>query len=158
MALARAHDLTLPNLSEGGAKTDRSTTLPALVRTIIAPYTAEGHTLVTIEGPDVPVGSGAVMSIALLLHEIATNAAKYGALSSQDGYLDVSWCVAKDELQLKWQERGGPPVNGQPESEGFGTLLARLTVTGQLAGKISYDWNQEGLTVNLSAPLERLAK
>ena len=96
------------------------------------------------------------MSIALLLHEIATNAAKYGALSSQSGHVDVSWLVWNDELLLAWREHGGPALNGQPEHEGFGSLLARLTVTGQLAGKISRDWNREGLTVNLSVPLERL--
>jgi len=81
------------------------------------------------------------MSIALLLHEIATNAAKYGALSSPNGRVDVHWSVEKDELLLAWRERGGPPLGGLPDTEGFGSLLARLTVTGQLAGKISRDWN-----------------
>jgi two-component system CheB/CheR fusion protein len=103
-----------------------------------------------------PVSGSAVMSIALLLHEIATNAAKYGALSSQNGRVDVRWSVDKDELVLAWRERGGPPLSGQPDTEGFGSLLARLTVTGQLAGNISRDWNPEGLTVNLSVPLANL--
>ena len=57
---------------------------------------------------------------------------------------------------LTWREHGGPPINGEPENEGFGSLLARLTVMGQLGGNICYDWNQEGLTVKLSAPLEHL--
>ena len=56
------------------------------------------------------------MSMALLLHEIATNAAKYGALSSQNGRVDVSWLVEKDELVLTWRERGGPALNGQPDT------------------------------------------
>jgi two-component system CheB/CheR fusion protein len=53
--------------------------------------------------------------------------------------------MTKDELLLTWRERGGPPIDGEPENEGFGSLLARLTVTGQLRGNICHDWNQEGL-------------
>jgi two-component system, chemotaxis family, CheB/CheR fusion protein len=98
------------------------------------------------------------LSMALLLHEIATNAAKYGALSFPSGHIDVSWSVQQDELLLTWRERGGPTVNGQPENEGFGSFLSRMTVTGQLGGKISYDWKPEGLTMYLSAPLDRLVK
>ena len=97
------------------------------------------------------------MGLALLLHEMATNAAKYGALTWETGQVEVSWRVAEDELLLTWREHGGPPVNGQPEHEGFGSVLSRLTVTGQLGGKISRDWNHEGLIINLSAPLARLA-
>jgi len=84
--------------------------------------------------------------------------AKYGALSSPSGHIDVSWSVQQDELLLTWRERGGPTVNGQPENEGFGSFLSRMTVTGQLGGKISYDWKPEGLTMYLSAPLDRLVK
>ena len=155
-ALARAHDLTLPNIAKGEESRDRATTLPALVRTIVSPYVTEMDARVTISGPDVPISGSAVMSMALLLHEISTNAAKYGALSSQSGHVDVSWLAWNDELLLAWREHGGPALNGQPEHEGFGSLLARLTVTGQLAGKITRDWNQEGLTVTLSARLECL--
>ena len=156
VALARAHDLTLPDITNAERKLDRATTLPTLVRTILAPYLTQDYASVIINGPDVPIRGKAVMSIALLLHEMATNAAKYGALSSQSGRVEVSWSVRQDELLLIWREHGGPPVNGQPESEGFGSLLARLTATGQLGGNICHDWNQEGLTVKLSAPLEHL--
>jgi two-component sensor histidine kinase len=152
-ALARAHDLTLPNVAKGEENRDRATTLPAL-QTIVSPYVTEMDARVTISGPDVPISGSAVMSMALLLHEIATNAAKYGALSSQSGHVDVSWLLWNDELLLAWREQGGALLNGQPEHEGFGSLLARLTVTSQLAGKITRDWNPEGLTVNLSARLE----
>ena len=155
-ALARAHDLTLPNIAKGEESRDRATTLAALVRTIVSPYVTEMDARVTISGPDVSISGSAVMSMALLLHEISTNAAEYGALSSQSGRVDVSWSLWNDELLLAWREHGGPALNGQPEHEGFGSLLARLTVTGQLAGKITRDWNQEGLTVTLSARLECL--
>jgi PAS domain S-box-containing protein len=157
-ALAHAQDLTLPDLAGGRESPGRTTTLPALIRTIVAPYLAQDYASVTLNGPDVPINGKAAMGTALLLHEIATNAAKYGALSSQGGRIAVSWSVRQDELFLTWQERGGPPVDRKPETEGFGSLLARLTVTSQLGGKISRDWDREGLTVTLSAPLERLLK
>ena len=156
VALARAHDLTLPGLTAGRVECDRMTTLSALVRTIVLPYVAEEDARVTIHGPDVSISGNAVMNVALLLHEIATNAAKYGALSSQSGRVDVSWLVSNGDLFLTWREHDGPWLNGQPEHEGFGSLLARLTVTGQLGGKITHDWNREGLTVNLLARLEYL--
>ena len=156
VALARAHDLTLPDITNAERKLDRATTLPTLVRTILAPYLTQDYASVIIDGPDVPIRGKAVTSIALLLHEMATNAAKYGALSSQSGRVELSWSVRQDELLLIWRERGGPPLKEQPENEGFGSLLARLTVTGQLGGNICHDWNQEGLTVKLSAPLEHL--
>jgi two-component system, chemotaxis family, CheB/CheR fusion protein len=81
-----------------------------------------------------------------------------GHCRRRSGRVDVSWSVGKDELLLAWREYGGPSLDGQPENEGFGSLLARLTVTGQLAGTITRSWNREGLTVSLSAPLERLTQ
>ena len=157
-ALARAHELTLPDLTEIRDKSDRTTSLTALVRTIVAPYLSEDDARVAINGPEVPISGSAVMSMALLLHETATNAAKYGALSSQHGHVDVSWLVWNEQLLLAWREHGGPTLEGQSDHEGFGSLLTRLTVTGQLGGKISRDWNQEGLTVNLTVRLESLMR
>jgi PAS domain S-box-containing protein len=156
VALGRAHDLTLPNITGGAKHFDRATTLPDLAQTILAPYRTDGS--LTIHGPDVLVSGKPAMSIALLLHELATNAAKYGALTSEAGRVELRWRVSEHELLLTWRERGGPPVTGRPETEGFGSLLARRTATGQLHGKISHDWNEEGLTVNLSAPVDRLVE
>jgi PAS domain S-box-containing protein len=156
-ALARAHSLTLAH-SSGDERQDQPANLQNLIETITAPYLEQDRAAVTISGPDVPVGGKPAMSMALLLHETATNAAKYGALSSPSGHVDVSWSVQGEQLLLTWRERGGPPVNGLPEHEGFGSFLARLTATGQLGGKISHEWAREGLTVTLSAPLERLTR
>jgi two-component system CheB/CheR fusion protein len=102
-ALARAHDLTLPDLTGGGEKSGQATSLPALVRTIVSRYVIQEDARVIIEGPDVPIGGNAVTGIALLLHEIATDAAKYGALSTESGHVNVSWSVWKDELLLAWR-------------------------------------------------------
>jgi PAS domain S-box-containing protein len=156
-ALGRAHDLTLADIAKGEGKLDRAASLSDLVQTIMAPYVTTGdHASVVANGPSVPVRGKAVTGMALLLHEMATNAAKYGALSSQRGHIDVNWSIRRGELLLTWRETGGPPVNGQPEHEGFGTFLARLTVTGQFSGSFSRHWNKEGLTVKMSVPLESL--
>jgi two-component system CheB/CheR fusion protein len=104
----------------------------------------------------VPIGAGAVTSMALLLHELATNAIKHGALSLPTGRVDLGCSVEQDELLLRWQERGGPPLDGPAMSEGFGSVLAHRTVTGQFGGRIDRDWRPEGLIVHLSLPLERL--
>jgi len=141
-ALARANELTLPDFTEGREKSDRATTFPSLVKKMIAPYVDEVDGRITIGGPDVPIRGNAVTGLALVLHETVTNAAKYGALSIESGHVNVGWSVELGELVLAWQERDGPRLSGPPEKDGFGTLLARLTVTGQLAGSISRDWNE----------------
>jgi hypothetical protein len=79
------------------------------------------------------------------------------ALSSATGRVDFHWSVAADELLLTWQEQGGPPLDGSPQDEGFGSLLARGTVEGQLGGRIFRDWRPEGLLIRLSVHLNVLA-
>lgn len=157
-SLARAHALTLPDLDDDEPRSgQKATTLADLVQTILGPCVTEDHGSVVIQGPEVTICGAAVTSMALFLHEMLTNAAKYGSLSSEDGLVDVSWTLRDGELLLTWRERGGPVVRSPPESEGFGASLIRLTVTGQLGGRISHGWDSEGLTVNLSVPVERLS-
>lgn len=156
VALAHAHELTLPSSAPGREQLNRTATLHDLVQAIVAPYLSEGHSKIHIIGPDVLVGRNTATSMGLLLHEMATNAAKFGALSCPGGQVDVSWSISKEELSLTWKERSGPPVSKVPEKEGFGSVLTRLTVNGQLGGRVSRDWNKEGLTVNLSAPMAGL--
>jgi PAS domain S-box-containing protein len=165
VALAHAHDLTLPditnaerNFTNAERNFGRATTLLELARTILAPYETEGGGPVSISGPDVPIAGKAAMGVALLLHEMATNAAKYGALTRETGRVDIGWRIAGDELKFEWRERGGPPIERRPDNEGFGSLLARLTVTDRLNGTISHDWSPEGLTISLSAPLAQLVE
>jgi PAS domain S-box-containing protein len=158
-ALTRAHELTRPGLIDTAEKSSRDTTLHALVRAIFAPYDdPKGHERVIVNGSDVPIGEGAVTSLAMLLHEFATNAAKYGALASPSGCVRIECSAEKDELALTWNERGGPPVRGEPEGEGFGSLLAQRIVSGQFGGRLSRDWKPEGLTMHLSVPMENLTK
>jgi PAS domain S-box-containing protein len=158
-ALARAHQLTLPDFKTGGARADAPTTLDALLHAIFAPFVdgeAGNDSRVVIAGPEVPVGGSALTSIALLLHEFATNAAKYGGLSFPSGGVHVEWTIADGELMLTWSERGGPSIDEEPASIGFGGQLAQ-GMTAQLGAGISREWLPEGLVIRLTAPLERLA-
>lgn len=156
-ALARAHALTLsfPSAASG----EHPATLHALIKTIVSPYenrTAEGR--VTVAGADVPLSQASMTSLALLLHEFATNAAKYGALSTEEGRIDVRCEAADDTFVLQWNERGGPPPSDQVGVGGFGGLLIRTAIEGQLGGAISRAWPPEGLEIRLSLALDQLSK
>jgi two-component system CheB/CheR fusion protein len=160
-ALASAHMLVLQERAGGGRKTASTrATLEELVRAVLAPYIDpsrnEGDPRVEIDGPEVAVRGDAATSLALVIHELATNAAKYGALSIAGGHLHISWSTANGRLSLTWTEAGGPPVSGPPSHEGFGSVLARRSVQGQLSGDMVFHWNPDGLVVVLSAPMERL--
>jgi PAS domain S-box-containing protein len=158
-ALASAHALTLPVTSEGSKRIEQSTTLHALIRKILSPYegrTDDGKARVAISGPDIRLAGGLVTTFALLLHEFATNAAKYGALSTFAGHVGIACSEGDGQFAMTWQERGGPRIDGRTDSEGFGTMLARATVKNQLRGEISRDWKAEGLTIRLSVSKDRV--
>jgi PAS domain S-box-containing protein len=157
-ALARAHALTLSTTSDPDRAAERQTTLHALIGAIAAPYDdgpAGVGARIAVIGLDVPITGRAMTSLALLLHEFATNAVKYGALSTPTGRVDVACSEQEDAFCLLWTERGGPPIGDQSITEGFGSLLARLTVT-QLGGELSRDWRPEGLAIRLSVRRDRL--
>ena len=125
---------------------------------IVSPY-AIGHDheeRVIVTGCDVPIGGSAATGLALLLHEFATNAAKFGALSSPGGHIEVDCSVENAELRLTWAEHGGPALDGPAASEGFGSLLAQSVVTKQFAGQIARAWEPQGLILRLTLAMERL--
>ena len=158
-ALTYAHELMLPGLRDTGESASQNTTLHGLIRAIVAPYVggrSPGREGVVVAGPDWPIGGNAITNAALVLHELATNAAKYGALSSPEGVVSVDSSTDNDMLSLTWKERGGPALASEPSSEGFGSLLTRTIVQGQLGGQLSKTFEPEGLTVHLSVPLDRL--
>ena len=100
----------------------------------------------------------AVTNFALLLHEFATNAAKYGALSVPDGHIEIVSSQADNKILLTWHERGGPRIDRRVDHEGFGSILARMTVTGQFDGTIERDWQPDGLCISLSLDRARLTQ
>jgi PAS domain S-box-containing protein len=153
-ALARAHALTF---SHGfGQAAPEPTTLQSLVRTIVAPFDEAGQSRIVQSGIDARVSGSAVTSLALLLHEFATNAAKYGALSADTGSIKVVFAEQGDSIVIHWTERSGPPVTAPSGSLGFGDVLSRIAVFDQLGGAIVRDWRHEGLSIRLSVPRSRL--
>ena len=93
----------------------------------------------------------------MLLHEFATNATKYGALSTAAGRVAIDCSEDDDRFTLTWSERGGPPVERQSNGEGFGALSICATIKDRLSGEISRDWRPEGLTIRLSVAKDRLS-
>jgi PAS domain S-box-containing protein len=160
-ALAAAHDLILPSFSGDAIGLAEPIGLELLLRRILSPYIevpsdCSGARLI-LDGPSVPLGTRAVTTFALILHELATNAAKYGALSAEEGNLRITWECVDDVLMLKWEESGGPALRGPPKSEGFGTVISNHSVREQFGGTISHKWEVKGLSVELSVPRERLS-
>ena len=160
-ALASAHTLVSPKLSDVGSKAQVSN-IETLAAAIMRPHEAapEEAARFTLEGPEVPCGGRATTALALALHELATNALKYGALSSSAGRVAISWAIDDGWLALRWAERGGPAVVSAPapQSASFGTTLVRSTIVAQFGGELHYDWRPEGVEVTMRLPLERLAE
>jgi PAS domain S-box-containing protein len=156
-ALLRAKELIRPGIMGTEHVASERTTVDALVRTILQPYD-DGNSpeRISASGPDVAVGAAAVTSLALALHESATNAVKYGALSEPNGAIRIKWETRDDHFHLEWEETGGPAIVVPPKAEGFGSILTEQSVTNQLGGEIAYDWRHSGLKLTLTIPLDRL--
>ena len=154
-ALGRAHDLVRPLPGGQG----RAALLGDLLSVLLAPYddlgAFSGRIRVAVER--MGVGTAAATSLALVIHELATNSLKYGALSSGTGTLDVSTTSSDSALELVWMERGGPEVTAPVSADGFGSKLVHRSVSRQLGGSIDYDWSPGGLIVTLKLDRERLA-
>jgi two-component sensor histidine kinase len=131
--------------------------MDALVRTVLQPYEDGSPARIILNGTRCACWGKGVTGLALALHETATNAVKYGALSRPSGSVRVTWGASGDDLHLEWDETGGPLIDGAPLARGFGSILTEHTVTGELAGKIEHDWRRNGLRLKISVPLERLA-
>jgi two-component sensor histidine kinase len=150
-ALALANALVRRTFGPEGAAD--SADLGDIVRTVLRPHERPGEkSRFVIEGPPVRLGEHSVNGIALVLHEFATNAAKYGALQNDAGAVAVTWRKADGRLVLDWTERGGPPVKGAPERTGFGAKLTHATVVEQFDGSLTYDWDAGGLKAVMSLP------
>ena len=156
-ALARAHALTFAHgVVESSSQ---PATLQSLIQTIVAPFDgarSDAPARISVSGIDLPVSGGAVSSVALLLHEFATNAAKYGSLSTHDGTIEVVCSRDGENVALSWTERGGPPVLGPAGPEGFGAVLSHIAVNKQLGGEIERIWRPDGLCIRLVVPLSRI--
>ena len=120
----------------------------ALLQTIVAPYEAAGR--ISITGPDIAVGGAGVTNLALILHELATNAAKYGALSVMEGRLTIETSATDKDFLIAWEETGGPPAAAE-RTQGFGSRLER-GLSAALGARLERSWRPQGLFVHLRAP------
>lgn len=143
-ALARVH--TVLSLSRW-----QGADLAGLVNEELAPYQSAGSGKISTSGPTVSLQPTTAQTIALVLHELATNAAKYGALSSKGGAISLTWEIKEGGLMMRWRESGGPRAS-MPTRKGFGTKIIVNSVEQQLGGKVSLDWQPEGLCCTLFAP------
>lgn len=156
-ALARAHEFVRPH-SDASRQTSKTVTLHALVAEILSPYPAHEEGRIAIAGDDVGVDDRSATPLALLIHELATNATKYGALSDERGRVDLTTRSEGEELVLEWREADGPTLPGVPDRAGFGTVLSELSIQGQLGGQLTRDWREDGLRVIVRVPAENLRR
>lgn len=156
-ALGRAHEFVRPH-SEQSRPMVQSESLLGIFRDILSPYPAMGEGRIAITGEDLRVDDRGATPIALLIHELATNAVKYGALATDTGTIDLIIAREGDECAITWTERGGPALSGGPDRTGFGTQLTEMSVVSQLGGTLDRNWNPAGLEVAVRVPLRALAR
>jgi PAS domain S-box-containing protein len=141
-ALANVHSLFVETRWIGAE-------ISAIATQELAPYCEENQGRVSIDGPPTLLEPTVAQAIAVTLHELATNAAKYGSLSDAKGHIDLKWQHKTDgQLILRWTETGGPAVQ-KPTHQGFGSRVIERMI-GQLRGKVQFDWLQEGLVCEIS--------
>lgn len=150
-ALGRAHDCVRPGAGPGAG------TVHTLLATLLTPYADVAEGRIRVSGEEADVGPQCATALALILHEAATNSAKYGALSSADGRVEVTTTREGDaDFRITWAERGGPKV-ALPERSGFGTLMADRAAL-QLGGRLTRAWDAGGMRLDLALPREELGR
>lgn len=122
-----------------------------LLKRVLRPHERSSSVL---EGPPLALGEQAVNHLALIFHELATNASKYGALSQEDGSTTVAWSMEGDRVRMEWTESGAFDVQA-PETSGFGTRLVETTIE-RIGGTIERDWRPHGLQVSIELPVSSL--
>ena len=153
-ALGRAHDLVRPLPGEQG----KAALLGDLLAVLLAPYDDTGafSGRVRVAVPRMGVGERTASTLAMVVHELATNSVKHGALSSEAGALDISSRTEGDDVFLVWAETGGPSMKDQPAMRGFGSNMISRSVSSQLGGSLDYDWQPAGLVATLRMRKSRL--
>jgi PAS domain S-box-containing protein len=155
-ALAKAHQLTIP--SDSFHDFGKGAILQALIETIIAPYQNGSGQLsrIQVKCCNAAIADDAVTSFALLINELATNAAKYGSLSTPEGRVEISCSEHDGRFIIDWQEIGGPAIATPIAAEGFGSRLVKATVEGRFNGSIRREWKPEGLAIFVSIDADRI--
>ena len=154
-ALGRAHEFARPHSKMSSPKVPVGS-LRGLISQIVEPYQFSHIDRIVITGDDVAIDDRGATPVALVIHELATNAAKYGALLTEKGQVTIAITRVGDDLTINWIERNGPYLAGAPAVTGFGTKLAELSVERQLGGTIEHLWAHEGLQVTIGLKCLRL--
>ena len=154
IALGEAHELVRPTLLNEG----KTAKLGELLAVLLCAYDDKGRIgdRIEVRVPDMLVGEGSITTLALVVHELATNSLKYGALSLASGRLTVSCTDEGDECSIVWKETGGPPVAAVRGQPGFGSQLVHRSIVRQLGGSITFDWAPAGVVVTLRVSKARL--
>ncbi|GAA4221337.1 two-component sensor histidine kinase [Sagittula marina] len=157
-ALNAAHSMIVPVVEASDTKPDaEGAQIDGLLEKLLAPYS--GAARLDLSGPDVWIGPKAAVYLALTVHELATNAAKYGALSVEGGHLCVQWQVKNERLEIDWTETGQCWEDvTQTKGSGFGSQLLSISVEAQLSGTIVTDVTPDTFSHHISLPMERLAR
>jgi two-component sensor histidine kinase len=148
LALSRAHDVLTRQSWQGAS-------LREVVDRALEPFQT-GNGRIRVDGPDVRLSPKQALALSMALHELATNAAKYGALSNDTGSVEVVWGVALNggaELQLTWTESGGPPVV-PPTRTGFGSRLIQRSLAQDLGGATSIEYRPQGIISVIKTTVE----
>lgn len=146
LALGRAHDFVRPH-SDASRPATSQDSLAGMLKELLSAYIER----IVIDGADISIDDRSATPLALVFHELATNAAKYGALSVPEGSVRVKCDTDADQVVLRWIEQGGPAATA-PTKQGFGTKLMQLTIGAQLGGSAKHSWTPEGLHVTLKLP------
>ena len=154
ITLGRVQDLVRP--TSGQEK--RAVLMADLLTILLAPYDGLGDSRrIRVASPKINVGEASSTSLALVIHELATNSAKYGALSVATGLLDVTCADDDGEVVIVWTERGGPTVAAPEKPPGYGSRMIARTLSAQLGGEIAMNWSREGVIATLRLNKSRFA-
>ena len=156
-ALGRAPEYVRPH-SEESLPHPGAPTLKELFVRLLSPYPALDEGRLVIEGDDHAVDDRAATPLGLVFHELATNASKYGALVTPEGRVRLSVRVEGDQVELRWDEEGGPGISQAPDLSGFGTRLTEISIMRQLGGTLERDWARAGLRVRIRLPARALSR
>ena len=154
-ALGRAHNFARPH-SDQSRPYSKFSGLHGMLDELLSPYGEQDGSRIHIGGEDVPIDERSATPIALVIHELATNAVKYGALATSSGRVDIDIATQGEIITISWKESGGPKVTAPPNESGFGTQLSEISIEDQLGGKIVRDWRPDGLELVLQIDASRL--
>ena len=154
-ALGRAHEIVRPH-SEKSRPDLENVTLADLLKTIFEAYPAYSEGRIALVGGETVIGSNSATPIALVVHELATNAMKYGALSASTGRVSLDLIETEDEILLDWKETGGNVTRSENTTTGFGSRLIDLAIRQQLGGRYERRWTDEGLELSMALARNRL--